>query len=43
MQAVIHVEFVVFSPSINIENIDANIGDVAKVNNIKEAEVSAIP
>ena len=33
----------VFSPSINIENIEANIGDVAKVNNIRDAEVSAIP
>ena len=42
-QAIIQVELVVFSPSINIENIEAKIGDVAKVNNIKEAEVSAIP
>ena len=42
-QAVIHVELVVFSLRINIENIDANIGDVANVNNIREAEVSAIP
>ena len=41
--AVIQVELEVFSPSMNIENIEANIGDVAKVNNIKEAEVSAIP
>jgi hypothetical protein len=37
------VDLVVFSPRINIENIDAKIGDVANVNNIKEAEVSAIP
>ena len=42
-QAVIQVELFVFSPSINMENIEAKIGDVAKVNNIKEAEVSAIP
>ena len=42
-QAVIQVELFVFSPSMNMENIDAKIGDVAKVNNIKEAEVSAIP
>ena len=42
-QAVIQVELFVFSPSINMENIEAKIGEVAKVNNIKEAEVSAIP
>ena len=42
-QAVIQVELFVFSPSMNMENIEAKIGDVAKVNNIKEAEVSAIP
>jgi hypothetical protein len=41
--AVIQVALDVFSPSINIENIEANIGDVAKVNNIRDAEVSAIP
>ena len=41
--AVIQVDLVVFSPRKNIENTDAKIGDVARVNNIKEAEVSAIP
>jgi hypothetical protein len=41
--AVIQVALDVFSPSISVENIEANIGDVAKVNNIRDAEVSAIP
>jgi hypothetical protein len=41
--AVIQVALDVFSPSINMEKIEAKIGDVAKVNKIKEAEVSAIP
>ena len=42
-KAVIHVELVVFSPRINIEKIEAKIGEVAKQNSIRETDVSATP
>ena len=41
--AVIHVEDVVFSLRIKIENIEANIGEVARQNKINDTEVSATP
>jgi hypothetical protein len=40
---VIQVELLVFSPRINIEKIEAKIGEVAKQNKINETEVSATP
>ena len=41
--AVIHVEDVVFSLRIKVENIEAKIGEVARQNKINDTEVSATP
>ena len=41
--AVTHVEDVVFSLRIKIENIEAKIGEVARQNKINDTEVSATP
>ena len=42
-KAVIQVDLLVFSPRINIEKIEAKMGEVAKQNKINETDVSATP